>query len=119
MSHATFEDTLDRLGSVSARLAALAETHQPVRAEPSFARALLEAPHANLIREAESWEAALFARVRAPAAPAPTTAPVSFGVGPAGIPLATPLKPVRRARAAEASLEPEDYARAGLRLLDR
>jgi hypothetical protein len=122
----TFASTLDRLEAATASLHVLAAAHAPAPARPSFARAVLHARPAALIREAAPWELALFARVAPPPGPrAPALdaagAP-AIALGPAPVGLATPLRPSRRARAQDPqqdALEPEDYAQAGVNMLQR
>jgi hypothetical protein len=125
---ASFTDALDRLEAATSRLQQISAAHENTSAKPSFTRAVLHVSPHHLIREAEPWETALFARVAPPPGPrAPALdaagAP-AVALGPVPVDLATPLrpKPGRRrvaASSAEPAFEPEEYAQAGIRLLER
>lgn len=127
----SFSDSLDRLTLATKSLTSLSQP--PTDSAPSFARALLRAPTALLIRDADASEHGLFvvqpgaqlaktkALSGAPGMGAATTTaagPAAGGLGRAAFLAATPLRP-RPAAVRAQEPKPEVYAAAALKQLDR
>lgn len=119
----SFADTLDKLDNAISELKRSAQSRVNIPLKPSFTRAILEATPVSLIRDAKPWESRLFARIPPPPSKniplldASGATPTAIGPAPLNVP--TPLKKkTNRNRAQALGIEPEQYAQAGIAVLD-